>query len=652
MRAPRTIERVALVSPYDFAQNGGVTEHVRQLARHLRARNIDVTIIAPASDDVPDEPALLSLGPVTPVPINGSVARTTLSPIVLEEVSSLLARRTFDVVHIHEPFVPMLPLSVLNASPLPNVGTFHASGERSLGYAASRVFFNWLAQRLTLRIAVSENAAAFVRRYIGGEYTIIPNGVDTEHFRPDVPPIPAWNDGRPNVLFVGRFEEPRKGLAILLEAWQGVQQARPDARLLIVGRGDPGPFQHRAARMGLREVQFVGAVDRATLASYYTTATVFCAPSTGQESFGIVLAEAMSSGTPVVASDIGGYRQVLRHRHAGLLVPPEEPEALAVGLLHVLGDRHLQQTLAVAGREAAQQYAWRRISGRVLEVYERAQALHTVEQQPGVAAEVAVLGPAPGSMYADQARPNGQVAGERASLDRPAGHRPPVVKEGDERMLTKPFEERIRAITQRIAGRLLGWSGISPNIVTTVGLILTLTVTFTLSTGHLALGGILVLLTSAFDMLDGALARATDRKSAFGAFFDSTVDRYTEALILLGLLLYYERMPASMPWELALVYLSIVGSLMVSYTRARAEALGFDCKVGLLARPERIILLSFGLLVGWLSFTLAILAIFTNFTVLQRIYHVWKKDRERRPRPVAPKVPPRGRLARRNQTPS
>ncbi|HZB95247.1 MAG TPA: glycosyltransferase, partial [Herpetosiphonaceae bacterium] len=139
-----TVERVAIVSPYDFADNGGVTEHVRQLARYLRRRDIDVTIIAPTSTRATHEPGLVSLGPVTPVPINGSVARTTLSPVVIEEVASLLARERFDVIHLHEPFVPLLPIAVLNASPSPNVGTFHASGTRSFPYAASRKFVHWL----------------------------------------------------------------------------------------------------------------------------------------------------------------------------------------------------------------------------------------------------------------------------------------------------------------------------------------------------------------------------------------------------------------------------------------------------------------------------------------------------------------------------
>lgn len=639
MAATTPIERIALVSPYDFATSGGVTEHVRQLARHLRRQGIDVTIIAPASAPVDDEPNLLSLGPITPVPINGSVARTTLSPVVAENVATLLAREHFDVIHLHEPFVPMLPISVLNASPSPNVATFHAFGQRSLSYAASRKFVHWMAQRLTLRIAVSAAAERFVRRYIGGEYIIIPNGVDLHRFRPDVLPVDKWMDGRPNVLFVGRFEEPRKGFPVLLDAWGAVQKARPDVRLLVVGRGEAAPLRQQAHDAGYQNIHFVGSVSGADLPRYYATATTLCAPSTGQESFGIILVEAMSSGTPVVASDIVGYRDVLHHRREGLLVPSQQPNALAAALLHLLGDTELREALGESGRVAAREYAWEGVAGKVIDVYERAQRLHRSAQPP--------LRGSRGTATQD-ARTHRSAQGPRKPADVVT---PSQLSEGEVVMLTEPFEARVRAFTQRLAARLLGRSGISPNTLTAVGLLLTVTVTYTLATGHLALGGVLVLLTSAFDMLDGALARATDRKSAFGAFFDSTVDRYTEALVLLGLLLYYEHFPGAR-WEVPLVYISIVGSLMVSYTRARAEGLGFDGKVGILARPERIILLAIGLIFGWLAFALVILAILTNVTAAQRVYYVWRQDRARNPRPVVPKVPRRGWFAPRDQTPS
>lgn len=643
------VERIALVSPYDFVANGGVTEHVRQLARHLRRLNIDVTIIAPSSRPDHDEPNLVSLGPVTPIRINGSVARTTLSPVVMEEVAALLARRRFDIIHLHEPFAPMLPVSVLNASGSPNVGTFHASGRRSLVYAVSRRLARWLAKRLTERIAVSEAAAQFVRRYIGGEYTIIPNGVDTQVFRPDLPLVDMWNDQRPNVLFVGRFGEPRKGFPVLFDAWEDVRAERPDARLLVVGRGDPEPFRKRAAEMQWDNVHFVGGITSEMLPRYYRTANVFCAPSTGQESFGIVLVEAMSSGTPVVASDIGGYRQVLHHRQEGLLVPPRQPKALAAALLHVLNNPELQQTMGRAGRLTAQQYAWEGITERVIEVYERASSARyaTVHLVDSLAPSTEL--PNVPRDHAAQGTTLEQIA-ELQLHDDPDG-RTIVPEQGGALMLTKPFEERVRAVTQKIAGRLFGWSGISPNTMTAIGLVLTLAVTATLASGHQVWGAVLVLLTSAFDMLDGALARATNKKSAFGAFFDSTVDRYTEALILLGLLLYYERLPTA-GYEVVWIYLAIVGSLMVSYTRARAEALGFECKVGLLGRPERVILLSIGLLVGWVSFALVTLAIFTNFTAAQRVFHVWREDRRLHPQVAVAKAPRRGWFAPRDQTPS
>lgn len=611
------IKRIALVSPYDFAQNGGVTEHVRQLTQQLRQRDIDVTILAPSSQPDLVEPGLVSLGSVMPIPINGSVARTTISPAIMDRVSGMLARTRFDVIHLHEPLAPMLPLSVLNASPSPNVGTFHASGERSLAYAVSRKLFDWLAQRLTVRVAVSQAAAHFAQRYFPGEYLIIPNGVDITRFNTAVTPLADLRDGRPTVLFVGRFEEPRKGFAVLLAAFAKVQQLLPTARLLVVGRGDPRPFEAQAAELGVHSLEFVGPVSAEDLPRYYRSADAFCAPSTGQESFGIILAEAMSSGCPVVATNIEGYAQVVTHRREGLLVPPSNEDALAVALLQVLGDRQLQQQLAEQGPRTAQRYAWSDVSERIIEAYERAQMIANPQPAPLFTAASWTRLPPSNSLVTAQ----GTVLFAAPVVQSPS-HKVAQHTQGVEYMMTEPFEARVRAITQRIVGHVLGRSKITPNMLTILGLVLTLGVTVTLATGHLVLGGVLVLLTSAFDMFDGALARATKRNSTFGAFFDSTIDRYAEALIFLGLLLYYERMPTSQ-LVVSFLYLAIIGSLMVSYTRARAEALGLECKVGILARPERVILLSFGLIFGWLQFTLAILAIFTNITAIQRIYHVW-----------------------------
>ena len=635
----RSIRRVALVSPYDVAQRGGVNEHVQQLAHQLRSRDIDVAILAPCSDPALRMPGLVSLGSVVPVPINGSVAHTTLSPTVIDDVAASLNRVPFDVVHLHEPLAPMLPLSVLNASHSPNVGTFHASGARSLSYAASRKALNWLVQRLDVRIAVSDAAARFVRRYFAGEYQVIPNGVDTALFNTMVAPWPQWQDGRPTLLFVGRFEEPRKGFDVLLHAFAQVQRAVPSARLLVIGAGDPQMFGTRIAALGVHSVEFLGAVSNEDKARYYRTANVFCAPSTGQESFGVILAEAMSSGSALVASDIDGYRQVVTHQCEGLLVPPAHVDALAGAVLYLIANRDVRTALGAAGPITATRYAWYDVAERVIEVYEHARyapGKRTILIPPKQGHDMSTETPLPLTHTSKDVRRDPSVS---TSANAP---------QGATAMLSEPFEARVRALTQRVVGRVLGNSPITPNMLTAFGLLLTLVVTVTLAQGHLVLGGVLVLLTSAFDMLDGALARATQQQSTFGAFLDSTVDRYAEALVFLGLLLYYQYLPTAQ-FEVVMVYLTIVGSLMVSYTRARAEAHGLECKGGILARPERIILLSLGLITGWMTFALAVLALFTNLTAVQRMYTVWTQT-EGVARP--PKPPRRTWFASRDQSPS
>lgn len=638
MANSQRIERVALVSPYDVAQRGGVNEHIQQLAHHLRQRNIDVTILAPSSNPSLIGPDLIGLGSVVPVAVNGSVAQITLSPHVIEDVATLFGRTRFDVVHLHEPLAPLLPLSVLNASHSPNVGTFHASGERSLGYAASRKLLNWMAQRLNARIAVSNAAARFARRYFAGEYIVIPNGVDTVRFNIGVPSLPQWRDGRPTILFVGRFEEPRKGFDVLMHAFVQVQQAMPNARLLVVGTGDPQPYQKQAALLGVHSIEFVGGVSADELPRYYRSADVFCAPSTGQESFGIILAEAMSSGCAIVASDIEGYRQVVTHRQEGLLVPPAHVDALAAALIHVLSNDTVRTSLAAAGPATASRYAWHDVTERVVEVYEH---VHWLGQTDSAK-----------SLWLPPSISQQQQGSSSVTRQEPPSLPSQLPSQGATPMITKTFDARVRAFTQRVVGRVLGNSVVTPNMLTAVGLFLTLAVTLVVARGHLLLGGFLVLLTSAFDMLDGALARARGSHSAFGAFLDSTVDRYAEALIFLGLLLYYQYVPGSQ-FEIVMIYLTIVGSLMVSYTRARAESLGLVCNVGVLARPERVILLSLGLITGWMTFALAVLALFTNLTAIQRVYHVWAQTEGGQRRSAKQTKPQRRHwFASRDQSPS
>jgi phosphatidylinositol alpha-mannosyltransferase len=213
-----------------------------------------------------------------------------------------------------------------------------------------------------------------VSQYFQGPYDIIPNGIDVARFQ-DVEPFPWFNDGIPRILFVGRYNEPRKGFKYLLRAMPLVQQQFPGARLVVVGRGDPEKFAGLMERYDVRGIDFVGQASAGDLPRYYASCDVFCAPSTSGESFGIVLLEAMAAGAPVVAGDIPGYRSVIRPGVDGVLAPPKNAQALALALVRMMADTDLRRSLVAAGRQTAQQYDWTEIARRVLQVYERAQGL-------------------------------------------------------------------------------------------------------------------------------------------------------------------------------------------------------------------------------------------------------------------------------------
>jgi phosphatidylinositol alpha-mannosyltransferase len=370
MRTPPSSRlHIALVSPYDSVYAGGVTEHVNQLALHFRQWGHSVKIIAPSSQRVASDPDFIPVGRVTPVAVNGSVARVSLSITLAPQIRRILARERFDIVHIHEPLSPTLPTTFLSCSDGVNVGTFHAAGTRSIGYTFVQSWLQRVEPKLKGRIAVSAAAREFANRYFPAEYSIIPNGVDVATYSRPAPPFALPGDAGPTVLFVGRFNEERKGFRYLLDAMSLVQRSRPDARLIVAGGGDPTPFRALIRQSQLRNVHFVGYVTKQQLAALYQSTTVFCAPSTGGESFGIVLLEAMAAGAAIVAADNPGYRDVLEHRRQGLLVPAQSADALAVGILQLLDDQTAREAMAAAGRSKAQDYAWDRVAGQVFNYY-------------------------------------------------------------------------------------------------------------------------------------------------------------------------------------------------------------------------------------------------------------------------------------------
>lgn len=369
--------QIAMVSSYDYLHPGGVGEHVRSLSAALRRRGHEVVVLAPGSPaETQGIRDYVRTGRSHAVPGNGSVAHVGLAPRLSTEARRLLRTTRFDIVHYHEPLLPMVPMLVLRAHRGANVGTFHSSAERSPAYRCGRPLLMATFRRLHMCIAVSEPARDFAARYFPGDYRIVPNGVDTTRFHPRPTPGDGLRAGTSTILFVGRIDR-RKGLPTLLEAFLMLRRERDDARLVIAG---DGPRRAACERYVLRhavpDVTFAGFVGAQALPGYYAAADVFCAPSTGQESFGIVLLEAMASGLPIIASAIPGYSRIVTHGRHGLLLPPKDPSALARGLAVLLDDPVARRRMGRAGVVDARRYDWDVIAGEILEVYAEARERH------------------------------------------------------------------------------------------------------------------------------------------------------------------------------------------------------------------------------------------------------------------------------------
>jgi len=340
--------KIALVSPYDFAYPGGVCNHISCLEQHFTRLGHEVKIVAPASKAISAlGDRFIPVGSPRPVPVSGSIARITLSPWLSSRIKAVLKREHFDITHLHEPLMPMLCTTVLRLSDTPNIGTFHASGGKpwySFGTPIGKLLLKKWVNKLDGKIAVSPPAMKYVNAHFPGEYTIIPNGVDTKYFSPDVTPIEQFCDGKLNILFLGRMEK-RKGLNYLLDAYQQVKQEIPNSRLLVVGPGIRlrHKYEKQVMRNGLADVVFIGYSSYQDLPRYYKTADIVCSPATGRESFGIILLEAMAVGKPIVASDIEGYASVMTHGTEGLLVPSKNVKELAKALLSLMTDKTLRE---------------------------------------------------------------------------------------------------------------------------------------------------------------------------------------------------------------------------------------------------------------------------------------------------------------------
>jgi len=368
-RSHRPPLKVGIVSPYGYPHPGGVNEHVRHTYDAMRALGHDVWIITSKyGRERESEGHVIRLGTGWAAPANGSVGRVTLGLRFKRQAREVLAEHRFDILHFHEPFVPFLSPTMLEASDTVNIATFHAFGGFSPSYWIGSRFAGRLADLLHGRIAVSGAARHFISRYFPGDYRIIPNGVDLEAFA-TAEPYEELRDGTLNILFLGRFEE-RKGLIHLLKGYHRLRKRHVDARLLVAGTG---PKQREYRRFvglrGIRDVEWLGRVSDEEKVRFFASADIYCAPNTGQESFGIVLLEAMAAGVPIVASDIHGFKRVVERNVQGILVEPRNPRAIAAALYALARDPDLRHDMGEAGRARAPEFSWDRVTERIVDFY-------------------------------------------------------------------------------------------------------------------------------------------------------------------------------------------------------------------------------------------------------------------------------------------
>ena len=340
--------KVGLVCPYTWDVPGGVQAHVHDLAIALIAMGHEVSVITPADDDSSLPPYIVSTGRAVPVPYNGAVARMAFGPLSARRVRRWLRDGNFDVVHVHEPTTPSLSLLATWSFDGPLVATFHTSVQRARTLAAAYPILQTALEKISARIAVSVAARRTLVEHLGGDAVLIPNGVSMAAFA-DVEPFPGWPGDGGALGFLGRFEEARKGLPVLLEAFTQLAATRPGLRLLIAGPGDPDEVWRQLPPELVRRVELLGQVSDADKARMLRSVDVYVAPNTGGESFGIVLLEAMAAGTPVLASDLEAFRAVLGDGDSGRLFANGDADDLAAKAGDLLDDPAARASLAALG---------------------------------------------------------------------------------------------------------------------------------------------------------------------------------------------------------------------------------------------------------------------------------------------------------------
>ena len=364
--------RIGLVCPYSLDAPGGVQNHVKDLAGVLLERGHEVAVLAPGEEDPGLPSYVTTTGKAVPVPYNGSVARLAFGPLQAARVRRWLKDVDPEVLHVHEPTTPSVSMIATAATNAPVVATFHTSQERSRTMSASSSLLRPVLEKVTARIAVSEHARSTLVQHLGGEPVVIPNGV---HVAPYAAAAarPEWA-GDPTISFVGRLDEPRKGLDVLLRAMPALLERHPRLRLLVVGGGDAEEMLAEVPRTDRERVRaastFLGFVSDADKADALATSQVYVAPHRGGESFGIVLVEAMAAGAAVAASDLGAFSRVLDGGRLGRMFATGDPAACAEAVSALLQDDDARQAYVEAAADAVRRYDWEQVASQIERVYE------------------------------------------------------------------------------------------------------------------------------------------------------------------------------------------------------------------------------------------------------------------------------------------
>lgn len=360
--------KIGMVCPYSFDVPGGVQAHVVELARVFIERGHRVSVLAPASEDTPLPEFVVSAGRAVAIPYNGSVARLSFGPMAYTRIRRWIDGNDFDVLHIHEPNAPSLSMLALKIAEGPIVATFHTSTTKSLVLSTFQGVLRPYHEKISGRIAVSELARRWQVEALGSDAVEIPNGVDVPAFA-RAPMLPGYPRTGGTVLFLGRYDEPRKGMEVLLGALPELVRRHPDVEILIVGRGEEDRLRREAGPLA-RHLRFLGQVSDVEKASAMRSADVYVAPNLGGESFGIILIEAMAAGTAVVASELDAFRRVLRDGTAGMLVPVGDSARLAAALDTLLTDDVRREALVHTANQVVGEYDWPVVAEQILRVYE------------------------------------------------------------------------------------------------------------------------------------------------------------------------------------------------------------------------------------------------------------------------------------------